>query len=315
MAVGSTIKGLPSHRRYHGVGTPARSESPTVRRTLIFVAILFWFAFLLAPLAVVFHSALSEGVAVYFRALSDAETMSALRLTLLAALVAVPLNTVFGVAVAWLISKYDFRGKTTFLTLVDLPFSVSPVVAGLLFVLLFGSRGWFAPLLASFDIQVIFAVPGVVLATMFITAPMIAREVLAVMDAQGKNEEEAALTMGASGLQILWTITIPKVKWGLIYGIILCNARAMGEFGAVSVVSGHIRGETNTLPLHVEVLYNEYQFAPAFAVASLLGVVAVLTLVLKNIVEWRAHRREQKRIIEEVEAPLPSIYPSTEFSS
>jgi sulfate transport system permease protein len=315
VAVGSAIKGLPSHRRYHGVGTPARSESPVVRRTLIFVAALFWLTFLVAPLAVVFHAALSEGFEVYVRALSEPETMSALRLTLLAAFVAVPLNTVFGVAVAWLISKYDFLGKTTFLTLVDLPFSVSPVIAGLLFVLLFGSRGWFAPLLESWDVRVIFAVPGVVLATMFITAPMIAREVLAVMDAQGKNEEEAALTLGASGWHILWTITIPKVKWGLLYGVILCNARAMGEFGAVSVVSGHIRGETNTLPLHVEVLYNEYQFAPAFAVASLLALVAVITLVLKNFVEWRAHRRAEQRTIEEVEAPLPSIYPATEPTS
>lgn len=315
MAVGSAFKGSPSHRRYHGVGTPARSESPLVRRVLISLAVLFWFTFLVAPLAVVFYSAFSEGIEVYLRALSDDETMSALRLTLLAALVAVPLNTVFGVAVAWLISKYDFRGKTTLLTLIDLPFSVSPVVAGLLFVLLFGSRGWFAPLLERWDVNIIFAVPGVVIATMFITAPMIAREVLAVMDAQGSHEEEAALTMGASGWQLLWNITIPKVKWGLLYGIILCNARAMGEFGAVSVVSGHIRGETNTLPLHVEVLYNEYQFAPAFAVASLLGVVALLTLVLKNFVEWRAHRREERRVVEEVEAPLPSIYPPTELTS
>lgn len=315
MVVGRTIKGLPSQRRYHGVRTPARSETPLVRRTLIGAALAFWLVFLVAPLAVVFHSALSEGLHVFVDSLADSETLSAIRLTLIAAGISVPLNLVFGVAVAWLISKYDFRGKTTLLTLVDLPFSVSPVVAGLLFVLLFGSRGWFAPLLEDADLQIIFAVPGVVLATMFITAPMIAREVLAVMQAQGRDEEEAALTMGAPGWLILWKITLPKVKWGLLYGVILCNARAMGEFGAVSVVSGHVRGETNTLPLHVEVLYNEYQFAAAFAAASLLALLALFTLVLKNFVEWRGHRKAVAREVEEAEAPPPSLYPPAELSA
>ncbi|HSC86332.1 MAG TPA: sulfate ABC transporter permease subunit CysW, partial [Polyangiaceae bacterium] len=228
---------------------------------------------------------------VYLDALADDETLSAVRLTLLSAAIAVPVNMLFGLAVAWLISKYDFWGKSVLITLIDLPFSVSPVIAGLMFVLLFGARGWFAGLLQAWDVRVIFAVPGIVLATLFITAPLIAREVLAVMQAQGDSEEEAALTMGASGWTIFRRITLPKIKWGVIYGAILCNARAMGEFGAVSVVSGHIRGETNTLPLHVEVLYNEYQFAAAFAVASVLACLALLTLVLKQWVEWRAHSK------------------------
>jgi sulfate transport system permease protein len=269
---------------------PALAEKAWVRWLLIGVALSFLGLFLLVPLVVVFTSAFRDGVEVYFLALADEETMSAIRLTLLAAAIAVPLNLVFGVAAAWLISKYRFWGRSALITLIDLPFSVSPVVAGLIFVLLFGARGWFGPLLQEFDIQIIFAVPGIVIATTFITFPLIAREVLAVMQAQGSDEEEAALTLGASGWQIFRRITLPKIKWGVIYGVILCNARAMGEFGAVSVVSGHIRGETNTIPLHVEILYGEYKFAAAFAVASLLALTAIFTLVLKHWVEWQGRR-------------------------
>jgi len=272
------------------VDRPALAEKPWVSWLLIGTALAFLGLFLLVPLAVVFASAFRDGVEVYWRALSDAETLSAIRLTLLAAGIAVPLNLVFGVAAAWLISKYEFPGRSALTTLIDLPFSVSPVVAGLIFVLLFGARGWFGPLLQEWDIKVIFAVPGIVIATTFITFPLIAREVLAVMQAQGSDEEEAALTLGASGWQIFRRITLPKIKWGVIYGVILCNARAMGEFGAVSVVSGHIRGETNTIPLHVEILYGEYQFAGAFAVASLLALTAIFTLVLKHWVEWQGRR-------------------------
>lgn len=280
-----------------------RTESRGVRAFLIACALGFWALFLLAPLLVVFSSALSEGLRVYWEALTDEETMSAIQLTLLAAGISLPLNLLFGLSVAWLISKYDFPGKSLLITMIDLPFSVSPVIAGLMFVLLFGSRGWFAPWLQALDLQIIFAVPGVILATTFITAPLIAREVLAVMQAQGSNEEEAALTLGANGWLIFWKITLPKVKWGVLYGVILSNARAMGEFGAVSVVSGHIRGETNTLPLHVEVLYGEYQFAAAFAVASLLALLALVTLVLKHWVEWRAALK-QKTLSEESQAAL-----------
>ena len=284
-AVGSLQRAKSSH-----VERPALEEKSWVRWSLILLALSFLGLFLLVPLAVVFTSAMRDGFTVYLRAITDAETLSAIRLTLLAAAIAVPLNLVFGVAAAWLISKYDFWGRSALITLIDLPFSVSPVVAGLIFVLLFGSRGWFGPLLGSLDIRIIFAVPGIVIATTFITFPLIAREVLAVMQAQGSDEEEAALTLGASGYQIFRRITLPKIKWGVIYGVILCNARAMGEFGAVSVVSGHIRGETNTVPLHVEILYGEYQFAAAFAVASLLALTALFTLVLKHWVEWHGRR-------------------------
>ncbi len=298
-------------RVYHGHGTPAKTEGRLARVALIVAALLFWGLFLLAPLLMVFGAALAEGVAVYFSALADEETLSAIRLTLLAAGIAVPVNLVFGLSVAWVVSKYDFWGKSVLITLIDLPFSVSPVIAGLMFVLLFGTRGWFGPLLESLDLHVIFAVPGIVLATLFITAPLVAREVLAVMQAQGDSEEEAALTMGASGWTIFRRITLPKIKWGVIYGVILCNARAMGEFGAVSVVSGHIRGETNTLPLHVEVLYNEYQFAAAFAVASILACLALLTLVLKNWVEWSAARKVQARAVEAAEPKNLGAAPGT----
>ena len=221
----------------------------------------------------------------------DPDALAAIRLTLLAAAIAVPLNLVFGVAAAWAIAKFEFRGKSLLITLIDLPFAVSPVISGLIFVLLFGLQGWFGPWLAAHDIKIIFAVPGIVLATMFVTFPFVARELIPLMQEQGNDEEEAALALGASGWQTFWRVTLPNIKWGLLYGVILCNARAMGEFGAVSVVSGHIRGQTNTMPLHVEILYNEYNFAAAFAVASLLALLALVTLVLKSLVEWKGVRR------------------------
>jgi len=279
-----------AHRRDSQIG-----ESLWVRVLLILVALVFLGVFLVAPIATVFVSAFSKGAAPYFAALAQDETLDAIRLTLLTAGIAVPLNVLFGIAAAWLISKYDFWGKSVLITVVDLPFSVSPVISGLIFVLLFGARGWFGPWLSEHDVKIIFAVPGIVMATTFVTFPLVARELIAVMQAQGSDEEEAALTLGASGLQILWRITLPKVRWGLLYGVILCNARAMGEFGAVSVVSGHIRGLTNTMPLQVEILYNEYNFVGAFAVASLLSALALVTLVVKKIAEWAASNRQAKR--------------------
>jgi sulfate/thiosulfate transport system permease protein len=264
--------------------------NPWVRRGLIALALAFLACLLVLPLVVVFATAFREGLGSYFAALSDAETYSAIRLTLITSLIAVPLNTLFGIGAAWLLSKYQFPGKTLLITLIDVPFSVSPVVAGLIFVLLFGARGWFGPWVSEHDIQIVFAVPGVIIATAFVTVPMVAREVLTTMQAQGDDEEEAALTLGAGGFQIFLRVTLPKVKWAVLYGVILCNARAMGEFGAVSVVSGHVRGETNTLPLHVEILYGEYQFVGAFAVASLLALLAIATLVLKTLVEAMAAR-------------------------
>jgi sulfate transport system permease protein len=280
---------------------PALEERRGLRLLLVGLAMGFLALFLLLPLAVVFLTALRDGVGAYARAVSDPETLSAIGLTLTAAGIAVPLNLVFGVAAAWVLSKYDFPGRSLLTTLIDLPFSVSPVVAGLVFVLLFGSRGWFGPLLEELDVKVIFAVPGIVIATTFITFPLVAREVLSVMQAQGSDEEEAALTLGASGWQIFRRITLPKIKWGVLYGVILCNARAMGEFGAVSVVSGHIRGETTTIPLHVEILYGEYHFAAAFAVASLLALIALLTLVLKQWVAWQGRRSLEPRTASGVE--------------
>jgi len=270
-------------------------EGLLVRVLLILVALGFLGVFLVAPIATVFVAAFSKGVGPYLTALTQDDTVEAIKLTLLTAGIAVPLNVVFGVAAAWLISKYDFWGKSLLITVVDLPFSVSPVISGLIFVLLFGARGWFGPWLTDHDVKIIFAVPGIVMATTFVTFPLVARELIAVMQAQGSDEEEAALTLGASGLQILWRITLPKVRWGLLYGVILCNARAMGEFGAVSVVSGHIRGLTNTLPLQVEILYNEYNFVGAFAVASLLSALALVTLCVKKIAEWAASSRQAKR--------------------
>jgi sulfate transport system permease protein len=266
------------------------AEAPWVRALLIGVATRFLGVAVLLPLSVVFASAFSKGIGPFWEALSQAETVSAIGLTLLTAGIAVPLYAVFGVAAAWLVSRYDFWGKSALVTLIDLPFSVSPVISGLIFVLLFGAQGFWGHWLSDHDIKIIFAVPGIVIATTFVTFPLVAREVLAVMQAQGSDEEEAALTMGASGFQIFTRITLPKIRWGAIYGLILCNARAMGEFGAVSVVSGHIRGQTNTLPLHVEILYNEYNFQAAFAVASLLAFLALITLIVKTIAEGRVRR-------------------------
>lgn len=258
------------------------AEKPWVKWTLISTAgmVLLWLIVL--PLLTVLTEALKKGLDVYIAALSDPDALSALRLTLLVAAITVPLNTIFGVIAAWTITKFSFRGKGLFVTLIDLPFAVSPVIGGLIFVLVFGRQGWLGPWLDVHDIKIIFALPGIVLATLFITFPFVAKELIPLMEEQGTKEEEAALTLGAGGWQIFWRVTLPNMKWGLLYGIILCNARAMGEFGAVSVVSGHIRGQTNTLPLHVEILYNEYQFSASFAVASLLLLLALITLLLKN---------------------------------
>jgi sulfate transport system permease protein len=271
------------------------TEPAWVRYTLIGLALGFIFLFLVLPLAAVFTEALRKGLGAYLDALKEPDAWSAIRLTLIATAIAVPLNLVFGVAAAWAIAKYEFPGKAFLTTLVDLPFSVSPVVAGLIYVLIFGAQGWFGPWLQAHDIKIVFAVPGIVLATVFVTFPFIARELIPLMQAQGNEEEQAAIVLGATGWQTFWYVTLPNIKWGLIYGVILCNARAMGEFGAVSVVSGHIRGQTNTLPLHVEILYNEYQSVAAFAVASLLALLAVVTLVIKSVVEWR-HARDMQAV-------------------
>ncbi|CAM4394089.1 sulfate ABC transporter permease subunit CysW [Paenibacillus xylanexedens] len=265
----------------------ATTEAPWVKWLLIGLASLVLIWLLILPLAIVLMEALKQGWGVYIAALTEPDAMSALKLTLLVAVITVPLNTIFGVAAAWVITKFQFKGKGLMITLIDLPFSISPVVGGLIFVLVFGSNGWFGPWLSEHDIKIIFALPGIVIATLFITFPFVARELIPLMEDQGTREEEAAVTLGASGWRIFWSVTLPNIKWGLLYGIILCNARAMGEFGAVSVVSGHIRGETNTLPLHVEILYNEYQFSASFAVASLLLILALATLLLKS---WLGHK-------------------------
>ena len=278
-----------SHARRFEANAATR-EPAWLKGVLIAIALLFFGLFLLLPLATVFAEALRKGWAVYFAALIEPDARSAMLLTLLVAAIAVPLNLVFGVMAAWAIAKFDFRGKQLLTTLIDLPFSVSPVIAGLIYVLVFGAQGWFGAWLIEHDLQIIFAVPGLVLATVFVTFPFVARELIPLMEAQGREEEEAAIVLGASGWKTFWRVTLPNVKWGLIYGVVLCNARAMGEFGAVSVVSGHIRGRTNTLPLHVEILYNEYQFAAAFAVASLLALLALLTLIIKAGVEWQGRR-------------------------
>jgi sulfate transport system permease protein len=267
------------------------SEPAWIRFGLITLALTFMFLFLVLPLAAVFSEALRKGFDAYWSALQEPDAWSAIRLTLFVALITVPLNLVFGVAAAWAIAKYEFTGKAFLTTLIDLPFSVSPVVAGLVIVLVFGAHGWFGPWLQANDIKIIFAIPGIVLATVFVTFPFIARELIPLMQAQGSDEEQAGIVLGATGWQTFWYVTLPNIKWGLIYGVILCNARAMGEFGAVSVVSGHIRGQTTTMPLHVEILYNEYQSVAAFAVASLLALLALVTLAIKSIVEWR-HSRE-----------------------
>jgi sulfate transport system permease protein len=261
------------------------TESAAVRWLLIGLAFTVLSLFLLLPLAAVFIEAFRRGADVLVKSLSEDAALSAVKLTLTAALVAVPLNTIFGVAAAWLITKFRFKGRSFLLALIDLPFAVSPVIAGLVFVLLFGARGWFGPFLQEHDIQVIFAMPGIILATVFVTFPFVARELIPLMESQGSDQEEAAVTLGANGWQVFRRVTLPNIKWGLLYGVLLCNARAMGEFGAVSVVSGHIRGKTNTLPLHVEVLYNEYQFSAAFACAALLALLALVTLGLKTAVE------------------------------
>jgi sulfate transport system permease protein len=265
----------------------ATTEPTIIRYLLIGAALTFLGVFLCVPLLAVFIQALQKGVAVYVAALSEPEAVAAIRLTLLTAAIAVPLNLIFGVAAAWAIAKFEFAGKSILITLIDVPFAVSPVISGLIFVLLFGLQGWLGPWLSEHDIKIIFAVPGIVLATVFVTFPFVARELIPLMQEQGTEEEQAALVLGANGWQTFFRVTLPNIKWGLLYGVILCNARAMGEFGAVSVVSGHIRGQTNTLPLHVEILYNEYNFAAAFAVASLLALLALGTLVAKSVVEWR----------------------------
>jgi sulfate transport system permease protein len=267
----------------------ATREPRWVKWSLIAISLAFFGFFLLLPLISVFAEALRKGWETYFQAIVEPDALSAIKLTLIAAAISLPLNLVFGVAAAWAITKFDFRGKHILVTMIDLPFSVSPVIAGLIYVLVFGAQGWFGPWLDAHDIKIIFAIPGIVLATVFVTFPFVARELIPLMEAQGREEEEAATVLGASGWQTFWKVTLPNIKWGLLYGVILCNARAMGEFGAVSVVSGHIRGFTNTIPLHVEILYNEYNFAAAFAVASILALLALVTLAVKTWIEWRLH--------------------------
>ena len=271
-------------------------EPAWVRYALIAVALVFLTLFLFVPLVAVFTEALKKGWDTYKEAVIDPDALSAIKLTFIAAGIAVPLNLVFGVAAAWTIAKFDFPGKSILLSLIDLPFSVSPVIAGLIYVLLFGSQGWFGPWLMDHDIKILFAVPGIVLATVFVTFPFVARELIPLMQAQGSEEEEAALVLGASGWKTFCKVTLPNIKWGLLYGVILCNARAMGEFGAVSVVSGHIRGETNTMPLQVEILYNEYNFTAAFAIASLLALLALVTLAVKTFIEWRLHQARKASV-------------------
>jgi sulfate transport system permease protein len=274
---------LPSRLRFQ----PVTTEQPGVRVLLITIVGLFLVGFLFMPLVVVFIEAFRHGVGALIAALAEPDALAAIRLTLLVAAIAVPFNLVVGVAAAWAIGKFDFKGKNVLLTLIDLPFSISPVISGLVYVLLFSAHSYLGPWLKAHGVEIIFAVPGIVLATIFVTFPFVAREVIPLMQSQGTQDEEAALTLGASGWRTFFLVTVPNVRWGLVYGVLLCNARAMGEFGAVSVVSGHIRGETNTMPLHIEILYNEYNFAAAFAVASLLAGLALLTLAIKSILEWR----------------------------
>jgi len=265
----------------------AATEPRWLRWLLIGLALAFLAVNLALPLVIVFASALSKGVDVYLAAIAEPDARAALRLTLGVAAIAVPLNIAFGLAASWAIAKFDFRGRSLLVTFIDLPFSVSPVVSGLIFVLVFGAEGWFGPWLRDHDVKIIFAVPGIILATLFVTFPFVARELIPLMEEQGREAEEAALSLGASGLVTFLRVTLPNIRWGLLYGVLLCNARAMGEFGAVSVVSGHIRGRTNTLPLHIEIVYNEYDFVAAFAVASLLAGLALVTLVVKTLLEWR----------------------------
>ncbi|KXB31747.1 sulfate/thiosulfate transporter permease subunit [Dechloromonas denitrificans] len=276
--------------------TPSTREPQWIKLLLIGIALSFFTVFLLFPLVAVFVEAFRKGWGTYLAALSSHDALAAIRLTLLTAAIAVPLNLFFGVSAAWAIAKFEFPGKRLLITLIDLPFSVSPVISGLIYVLLFGAQGWFGEWFAAHDIKILFAVPGIVLATIFVTFPFVARELIPLMEAQGSEEEEAAVVLGASGWQVFWHTTLPNIKWGLLYGVILCNARAMGEFGAVSVVSGHIRGMTNTMPLHVEILYNEYNYAAAFAVASLLALLAIVTLGLKTLVERQSHKQKTESL-------------------
>ncbi len=297
--VAATEAPAPSATRTPRVTRPRRAteDPPWVRRALTALALLFLAALVLVPAAVVVVEALRDGVGLWWKSLGDADALAAIRLTLLVAAISVPLNALFGLAAAWSVTRFRWRGKSVLVSLIDLPFGVSPVISGMVTVLLFGAHGWFGPWLIDHGVKVVFAVPGIVLATVFVTFPFVARELIPFMEAQGTEEEEAALVLGASGWQILTKVTLPNVKWSLLYGVILCNARAMGEFGAVSVVSGHIRGVTNTVPLHVEILYSEYQFRAAFAVASLLFLLALVTLGAKKALEWRQHlaRREAAR--------------------
>ena len=286
IATALTAKSVRGQQKISG----ATQESPWVRRVIIGTGLLYFALFLLLPLASVFVEAFRKGFDAYLAALLDPDALSAIKLTLIVAIVSVPMNLVFGVAAAWAITKFNFPGKRFLITMIDLPFSVSPVIAGLIFVLVFGAQGWFGYRFVDNNVKIIFAVPGILLATIFVTFPFVARELIPLMEAQGKEEEEAAIVLGARGWQVFRFVTMPNILWGVIYGVVLCNARAMGEFGAVSVVSGHIRGETNSMPLHVEILYNEYNFAAAFAVASLLAILALLTLLIKTFVEWKANK-------------------------
>jgi len=286
IATALTAKSVRGQQKISG----ATQESPWVRRVIIGIGLLYFALFLLLPLASVFVEAFRKGFDAYLAALVDPDALSAIKLTLIVAIVSVPMNLVFGVAAAWAITKFNFPGKRFLITMIDLPFSVSPVIAGLIFVLVFGAQGWFGSWFVDNNVKIIFAVPGILLATIFVTFPFVARELIPLMEAQGKEEEEAAIVLGARGWQVFRFVTMPNILWGVIYGVVLCNARAMGEFGAVSVVSGHIRGETNSMPLHVEILYNEYNFAAAFAVASLLAILALLTLLIKTFVEWKANK-------------------------
>ncbi len=298
MAVAARMRARARSRRPF---LPATAEPPWIRRLLLTVTLLFLGLFLFTPLLAVFAEAFRKGAAAYCESFREPAAMAAIRLTLLTAAIAVPVNLVFGLAAAWSVAKFEFRGKSVLTTLIDLPMAVSPVISGLIYVMLFGLHGWLGPWLAARGIQVIFAVPGIVIATLFVTVPFVARELIPLMQEQGTEDEESALTLGASGWQTFRRVTLPNVKWALLYGVILCNARAMGEFGAVSVVSGHIRGKTNTMPLQVEILYNEYNFVAAFAVASLLALLALVTLALKTLVEWKSGRSFAAAAIEDPE--------------
>ncbi|GAB6259522.1 MULTISPECIES: sulfate ABC transporter permease subunit CysW [Peribacillus] len=272
----------------------ATKEPKSIQWILISIVLLFLTLFLVVPLIAIFVKAFEKGAEAYFAAIVHPDAVAAIKLTLIVVLITLPLNAIFGVVAAWTITKYDFKGKNFLITLIDLPFSVSPVIAGLIFVLLFGLHGTLGPLLQSLDIKVIFSIPGIVIASIFITFPFIARELIPLMQNQGTSEEEASLTLGAGGFKTFWYVTLPNIKWGLLYGVILCNARIIGEFGAVSVVSGHIRGMTNTMPLHIEILYNEYQFSAAFAVASLMSIFAIITLIIKSFIEWKTDFKSTK---------------------